>query len=125
MGPAVVISERWYKGLVCLLYAAMALVAGWPDPIPPWIPALFGIVSAVVVMVALFTAGARNAAMARDEGFSSDLRRVQCIGYWIALLLHPAFGSFLSSGWVSYDVAFAAMGTLTTAAFLLLCLSGD
>ncbi len=107
-------------GLVCLLYAVLALVYGRPDPFSPWIPGIFGVVSAVVVMVALFTAGPRNAAMARDEGFSHDFSRAQGVGYWIALLLYPVFGYFLAYGWVTYAVAFAAMGTFTGASFLLL-----
>ncbi len=106
-------------GLVCLLYAAMAILTGRPDPISPWIPAAFGIVSAASVLVALMSAGKRSATMARDEGFSDDFRRAQGVGYWVALLLYPVFGFFLSSGGVEYHVAFAAMGTLTGAAFLL------
>ena len=42
------------------------------------------------------------------------------MAYWVALLLYPIFGLLLSFGWVAPGVAFAAMGTLTGAAFLLL-----
>lgn len=107
-------------GFVCLFYAVLALVNGRPDPFSPWIPGVFGVASAIAVFVALLAAGSRNAAMARDEGFSHDFRRAQGVGYWIALLLYPVFGYLLTNGLVTYSVAFAAMGTLTGAAFLLL-----
>lgn len=106
-------------GLVCFLYALLALVHDRPDPFSPWIPGIFGVVSALVVMVAIYSAGPRNAAMAVDEGFSHDFRRAQGIGYWAALMLYPVFGYLLSQGMTSYAVAFAAMGTFTGAAFLL------
>lgn len=106
-------------GLVCLLYALLAVLNGRPDPFSPWIPGIFGVVSALVVMVATYSAGPRNAAMAGDEGFSHDFQRAQGVGYWTALMLYPVFGYLLSQGMVSFAVAFAAMGTLTAAAFLL------
>ncbi len=106
-------------GVVCLLYAILAVSNGRPDPFSPWIPGIFGVVSALVVMIAVYSAGPTNAAMAQDEGFSHDFRRAQCVGYWIALMLYPIFGYCLAHGLTSYTVAFAAMGTLSGAAFLL------
>lgn len=106
-------------GLVCLMYAVMALLTGRPDPISPWIPAAIGIGSALIIFLALLTAAPRDVGVARDEGFSVDVRRAQGIGYWVALSLYPVFGFYLANGGVRYEVAFAAMGTLTGAAFLL------
>ena len=106
-------------GFVCLLYAVLALLAGSPDPISPWIPGVFGVSSAAIIAIAFVFSGSRNAEMASDEGFFSDYSKAAGTGYWTALFLYPVFAVALSSGWVSYPVAFATMGTLTGAAFLL------
>ena len=106
-------------GATCLIYALLAVTCGRPDPFSPWIPGIAGVVSALVVMVATLSAGARNAAMAQDEGFSHDCGRAQGVGYRTVVLLYPVFGYLLSQGMTSYVVAFAAMAIFTAAAFLL------
>lgn len=106
-------------GLVCLLYAVLALLSGSPDPISPWIPGIFGVGSAAIIVIAFLFAGSHNAEMASDEGFFSDYNKAIGTGYWTALFLYPVFAVALFNGWVSYPVAFAAMGTLTAAAYLL------
>ncbi|MEM6462781.1 MAG: hypothetical protein AAF724_12785 [Pseudomonadota bacterium] len=106
-------------GIICLVYASLALLTGRPDPIPPWVPALFGVGSAAIIMIAFFSATRRAADMASDEGFAADNGRAHKIGYLVALFLYPAFAAPLALGWISWPVAYAAMGTLTAAAFLL------
>lgn len=108
------------SGLICLLYAILALVMGQPDPMPFWIPALAGIATALAISIGAMLSGHRNTARAMDESYVSDRNRAQSNAYWVALLLYPVFGVLLSQGLVSWEVAFAAMGTLTGASFLLL-----
>lgn len=107
-------------GLICLAYAVLAMLWGRPDPFPSWIPGLAGFGSAAIISIAAIVAGRSKTAQAVDEGYVADTHKAQQISYWIALLLYPAFGLLLWSGWVTWQVAFAAMGTLTGAAFLLL-----
>ncbi|MEM1065594.1 MAG: hypothetical protein AAF771_16830 [Pseudomonadota bacterium] len=106
-------------GLVCLAYALFALALGRPDPFSPWIPLGIGVFAAATIALTAFAAGDDAAEIATDELYFAESHRAQRIGYWIAVALYPAFGVALGSGWVSYPVAFAAMGTLTGAAFLL------
>lgn len=107
-------------GCVCALYAVLALATGNARPFSPWIPGLFGLVSALVIFAAAYAAGNRNAEMAMDEGYFADSHKAQRYGYWIAVFLYPAFAVPLSMDVISWNVGFAAMGTLTGAAFLLL-----
>lgn len=107
-------------GVICFLYAVLALLQGRADPMPFWVPGLAGFGSAAVITLAAMGAGRKNTEMAIDEGYHADNHRAQRIGYWIALLLYPLFGLLLSQGIVTWSVAFAAMGTLTGGAYLLL-----
>lgn len=106
-------------GVICLAYAVLSLIAGRPDPMPFWIPGLAGALAGVVISI-----GARmnpkSASDAMDEGYRADWGRAQRHAYWVALLLYPLFGLLLALGWVKFHTAFAAMGTLTGAAMLLL-----
>ena len=49
-----------------------------------------------------------------------DKRRAEAHAFWIALMLYPIFGGLMAMGAVALHTAFAAMGTLTGAAYLLL-----
>ena len=49
-----------------------------------------------------------------------DKRRAEAHAYWIELTLYPIFGILMTTGAVALPTAFAAMGTLTGAAYLLL-----
>lgn len=106
-------------GLVCLAYGAAALAMGTPQPFAFWVPGLFGVASSVLIAIAAFAAGNANARRATDEGYVADRKQAEGIGFWVAILLYPAFAVPLWQDWVSYPTAFAAMGTLTAAAYLL------
>lgn len=107
-------------GLVCAAYAVLAVLLGRPDPISAWIPGGLGIVSAIVITISFALTDEKGARIAKDELYRAESDRAQRIAYWVALFLYPVFGVFLSQGWVSFPVAFAAMGTLSGAAFLLI-----
>ena len=107
-------------GLICLGYAILAMIEGRPDPFSSWLPGIAGIMAALTILLTGFWAGSKAASMAVDEGYRADTRRAAGIAFWIALLLYPVFGLALAQGWVGHGVAFAAMGTLTGAAYLLL-----
>ena len=106
-------------GLVCLCYGVLALITGQPDPIWRFFPGLAGI-GATAVIFTLFskaTEGSRRQAM--DEVYRMENGQALAIGFWTAILCYPVFAPFLAWGWVAYPVAYAAMGTLTAAAYLI------
>ena len=106
-------------GLTCLACAALALLQVRPDPFPFWIPGILGIISAALIF-ALAAAGRKNAKQAFVEGYIMDKRRAQAHAFWIAMIFLPIFGIFMATGTVALPTAFAAMGTLAGAAYLLL-----
>ena len=106
-------------GLTCLAYAALALLQVRPDPFPFWIPGILGIISAALIF-ALAAVGRKNAKQAFVEGYIMDKRRAQAHAFWIAMVFLPIFGIFMATGTVALPTAFAAMGTLAGAAYLLL-----
>lgn len=106
-------------GLFCLSYAILALVLGRPDPLPWFLPGGMGAVVAGLIAVMAILAGQAQARVATDELHRHVAQQAQSIGYWVALGLYPVFGLALWQGWCSFPVAFAAMGTLTAAAYLL------
>ena len=107
-------------GLACLIYAGLALATGNPVPMPAWIPGGLGALSALILWITGSAIGDTASAQAMDEGYDADVTRAQQIGFWVAILLYPIFSVFLMMGFVDWPVAFAAMGTLTGATFLLL-----
>ena len=106
-------------GLTCLAYALLALLQVRPDPFPFWIPGILGIISAALIF-ALAAVGRKNAKQAFVEGYIMDKRRAQAHAFWIAMIFLPIFGIFMATGTVALPTAFAAMGTLAGAAYLLL-----
>jgi hypothetical protein len=106
-------------GLTCLACAALALLQVRPDPFPFWIPGILEIISAALIF-ALAAAGRKNSKQAFVEGYIMDKRRAQAHAFWIAMIFLPIFGIFMATGTVALPTAFAAMGTLAGAAYLLL-----
>ena len=106
-------------GLTCLACAALALLQVRADPFPFWIPSILGIISAALIF-ALAAAGRKNAKQAFVEGYIMGKRRAQAHAFWIAMIFLPIFGIFMATGTVALPTAFAAMGTLAGAAYLLL-----
>ena len=106
-------------GLTCLACAALALLQVRPDPFPFWIPSILGIIIAALIF-ALAAVGRKNAKQAFVEGYIMDKRRAQAHAFWIAMIFLPIFGIFMATGTVALPTAFAAMGTLAGAAYLLL-----
>lgn len=107
-------------GGVCLLYAALMLATGRPDVAPFWIPGVCGLLAGLILTVVSRVAGRATASRAWDEGYRADAARAAGIAFWVALLLYPAFGLLRATGVVGADLAFAVMGLLTGAAYLLL-----
>ena len=96
-------------GLTCLAYAMLALFQMRPDPFPFWIPGILGLISAALIFALAAAAGRKSAQQAFDEAYIMDKRRAETI-----------FGVLMATGAVALPTAFAAMGTLTGAAYLLL-----
>lgn len=106
-------------GVFCAIYAILALATGRPDPLPFWVPAGVGLLASALIWAAALAAGPKVAGQAFDEGYRADAGQAHRIGFWVAIGLYPVFGLLLWQGWVSWPVAFAAMGTLTASAYLL------
>ena len=107
-------------GLTCLAFAVLALLQMRPDPFPFWVPGILELISAALIFALAAAAGRKNAQQAFDEGYIIDKRRAEAHAFWIALMLYPIFGILMATGTVALPTAFAAMGTLTGAAYLLL-----
>ncbi len=103
-------------GLVCLAYGVGAVTMGTPQPFAFWVPGIFGVASAVLIFITAIVVGNESARRATDEGYVADRKQAESFGFWVAVLLYPAFAAPLWQGWVSYPTAYAAMGTLTAAA---------
>lgn len=106
-------------GVICLLYGVLALVMGRPDPMYPLIPGVAGIAAAIAIYSIFGRAAVGSRRQASDEIYRAEMNGAVKVGFWGGILLYPAFTPFLMAGWMTFDVAFAAMGTLTAAAFLL------
>lgn len=108
-----------FAGVVCLIYGVLALVTGQPDPMHPAIPGMAGLAAAVAIFLAFGRASAGTRKQATDEVFQMEMNAAVTVGFWVAILLYPMFAPFLMGGLITFEVAFAAMGTLTAAAYLL------
>jgi hypothetical protein len=106
-------------GVICLVYGVLAVVTGRSDPMPPLIPGIAGIVAAIAIYLAFWQAGSASRQQASDEMFQAEINGAAKVGFWVGILLFPAFTPLLISGWTTFEVAFAAIGTLMAAAYLL------
>lgn len=106
-------------GVLCAVYAMLALAMGRPDPLPIWLTAVAGALAWGVIRTAANAAGADVARQSFDEGYDADCARAQSFGFWTALWMYPVFGGLLWLGWIDWAVALASMGCLTAASFLL------
>ena len=107
-------------GLTCLAFAVLALLQMRPDPFPFWILGILELISAVLIFAMATAAGRKSAQQAFDEGKIMDKRRAEAHAFWVALMLYPIFGVLMATGAIDLPTAFAAMSTLTGAAYLLL-----
>lgn len=106
-------------GLICAVYGLMVLLQGRPDPMPGWIPGVAGIAAALAIFVTASSSAKGVLQATFDEGYQADAVLAQRIGFWVAIWLYPVFAMPLYLGWISWPSAFAAMGTLTAATYLL------
>lgn len=106
-------------GLVCGVYGILVLVIGRPDPLPFWVPGLVGIVAAIVIWMSAGASAEKAVNASFDEGYRADATMAQRAGFWVAIWLYPVFAVPLYLEWITYPSAFAAMGTLTAATYLL------
>ena len=108
-----------FAGVVCLAYGVLAILTGRPDPMPQFIPGAAGVAAAVAIYLAFWQAGAASRKAASDEMFTQEMNGAIKVGFWVGIFLYPAFAPFLIAGMTTFEVAFAAMGTLMAAAYLL------
>ncbi len=108
-----------FAGLICAIYALLVLLQGRPDPMPTWIPGIAGVVAAAAIWASVGASNKKTVGATFDEGFKAEEAMAQRIGFWVAIWLYPAFAVPLMLEWISWPSAFAAMGTLTAATYLL------
>lgn len=107
-------------GLSCLIYAVLALAQNSPQPIWWFIPAAMGCLASLGIFAAFAMGSATARKMASDEMYQQINHRAQRHAYWVALWLYPAFAMLVITFGIEWNTVFAAMGTLTGAAYLLL-----
>lgn len=108
-----------FAGGICGLYAVLVLLQGRPDPMPGWIPGLAGIAAAVAIWISVGASNKKAVGATFDEGYRADDALAQRLGFWVAVWLYPVFAIPLFLEWITWPSAFAAMGTLTAASYLL------
>ena len=108
-----------FAGIVCLLYGVTALVLGRPNPMPQWIPGTAGIAAGLAIFLVFSRAGQGSVQQAMDETYRAEMNGATRIGFWTGVVQYPLYAPFLMAGMIGFDVAFAAMGTITASAFLL------
>lgn len=111
-------------GVVCLIYAVLAIVMDRPDPMPIYIPSMLGILTAVVLFgVSLgFPSSARAAT---DERYFHIARIAAARAYWLSLAAFVILFIGRSAFHLRIETTVAAFGTLMGAAFLLAFVWGE
>jgi hypothetical protein len=107
-------------GLSCLVYAILAIAQNDPQPIWWFIPMTAGLLASVGIAIAFLLGDSSARQMAHDEMYDALNHRAQRHAYWIAVLMYPIFAVIIMTTGLSWETTFAAMGTLTSAAYLLL-----
>ena len=107
-------------GLSCLLYAILAVTQNTPQPIWWFVPTAMGVFAGIGIFVAFAMADPASRRMATDEMYTLITHRAQQHAYWLFLGLYPAFAVIIMTTGFEWNMAFAAMGTFTGAAYLLL-----
>jgi hypothetical protein len=108
-----------FAGLVCLAYGVLAVATGVPNPMPIYIPGAAGIAATIAIYMAFWQSGKASRQAASDEMFNLEMNGAVKVGFWGGIALFPLFAPFLYASWITFDVAFAAIGTLMPAAYLL------
>lgn len=107
------------SGLITAGYGVLALLMGRPDPIWPWFPTLAALLAIAIIFASSARSGKKVTDASFDELFDHEWRRAVGYSYWIAIAMYPLFIVPLSLGYVESTTAFAAMGTLSGGAPLL------
>jgi uncharacterized membrane protein len=79
-----------------------------------------GVFAGISTFVAFAMADPALRCMATGEMYTLIRQRVQRHAYWLFLGLYPVFAVIIMTTGLEWNTAFAAMGTLTGAAYLLL-----
>ena len=107
-------------GLSCLRYAILAVTQNTPQPIWWFVPKAMGVFAGISTFVAFAMADPASRRMATDEMYTFIRHRAQRHAYWLSLGLYPVFAVVIMTTGLEWNTAFAAMGTLTGATYLLL-----
>lgn len=107
-------------GLSCLSYAVLAIISNKPDPVWWFVPGTVGAVAGLGTALVFALASPEARRMANDEMYRHITHRAQRHAFWVALSLYPVFAIAVIAFGLDWRVVFAAQGTLTGAAYLLL-----
>ena len=106
-------------GLCCLGYAVLALAQNRPDPWLWYIPLLAGLIAAALIFAVFLRAGNDARKAASDELYNSTARKAAGIAYWTTICLYPLVWLCVQLFELEWNTAFAALGSLTGASYLL------
>lgn len=110
-------------GLIIASYGVLALWLSRPDPMWAGVPTLAGLGAVAIIWISAARSGTKVAGATFDELYDAEWSRALGWSYWFAIGLYPLVSVFLIFGMIDHAVAFAAMGTLTgSAPLLLFCL---
>lgn len=98
----------------------LALILVRPDLIWPWIPTVAGVGAGALIYLSAVRYDEEVAGVSFDELFDLEWQRAVSWSYWIAIAMYPFFTVHLATGMLNSQTAFAAMGTLSGGAPLLL-----
>lgn len=107
-------------GVICLVYAILALLQGRSDPMPWWVPGLAGLLSTAAIFAGAAAAGDKATEAATDELHRLVDHKAQRHAYWVSLAVFVIFAVLSSNGLIAPGVGFAVIGTSMGAAYLLL-----
>jgi len=98
----------------------LAVTQNTPQPIWWFVATAMGVFAGISTFVAFAMADSASRRMATDEMYTLIRHRAQRHAYWLSLGLYPVFAVIIMMTGFEWNTAFAAMGTLTSAAYLLL-----
>ena len=108
------------SGTIVAGYGVLAIVLSKPNPVWPWIPTVASLIAIAIIQISARRSGKKVSSASFDELFDVEWRRAVSLSYWIAIAMYPIFAVLLVTQTVGHWTAFAAMGTLSGGAPLLL-----
>ena len=108
------------SGIIIAGYGVLAIVLSKPNPVWPWIPTLASFLAIAIIQFSARRSGEKVSGASFDELFDVEWGRALGLSYWVAIAMYPLFAVLLVTQTVGHWTAFAAMGTMSGGAPLLI-----